>query len=66
MLNSKNKLASYGKQRNKFQEKMFGISKTKFANFCRQTSYYSYARPTQPGPNRTRLCGPCIAIIAGD
>ena len=25
----------------------------------------SYARPVQPGPNRTRLCGPCIAAIAG-
>ena len=30
------------------------------------TSFYSYARPAQPGPNRTRLCGPCIAAIAGD
>ena len=30
------------------------------------TSYYSYARPAQPGPNRTRLCCPCIAAIAGD
>ena len=29
-------------------------------------SYYSYARPAQPGPNRARLCGPCIAAIAGD
>ena len=28
------------------------------------TSYYSYAQPAQPGPNRTRLCGPCIAAIA--
>ena len=25
----------------------------------------SYARPAQPGPIRTRLCGPCIAAIAG-
>ena len=25
----------------------------------------SYARPSQPGPIRTRLCGPCIAAIAG-
>ena len=31
-----------------------------------KTSYCSYARPAQPGPNRTRLCGPCIAAIAGD
>ena len=31
-----------------------------------QTSFCSYARPAQPGPNRTRLCGPCIATIAGD
>ena len=29
------------------------------------TSYCSYARPAQPGPNRTRLCGPCIAALAG-
>ena len=29
------------------------------------TSYCSYARPAQPGLNRTRLCGPCIAAIAG-
>ena len=29
------------------------------------TSYCSYARPAQPGPIRTRLCGPCIAAIAG-
>ena len=29
------------------------------------TSYCSYARPAQPGPIRTRLCGPCIAVIAG-
>ena len=29
------------------------------------TSYYGYARPTQPGLIRTRLCGPCIAVIAG-
>ena len=28
------------------------------------TSYCSYARPAEPGPNRTRLCGPCIAVIA--
>ena len=28
-------------------------------------SYCSYPRPAQPGPNRTRLCGPCIAVIAG-
>ena len=26
-----------------------------------RTSYYSYARPAQPGLNRTRLCGSCIA-----
>ena len=25
----------------------------------------SYAPPAQPGPIRTRLCGPCIAAIAG-
>ena len=25
----------------------------------------SYARPARPGPIRTRLCGPCIAVIAG-
>ena len=25
----------------------------------------SYTRPAQPGPIRTRLCGPCIAAIAG-
>ena len=31
-----------------------------------KTSYYRYARPAQPGPNRTRLCGSCIAAIAGD
>ena len=24
-----------------------------------------HARPAQPGPNRTRLCGPCIAALAG-
>ena len=24
----------------------------------------SYARPAQPGPIRTRLCGPCSAAIA--
>ena len=30
------------------------------------TSYCSYARPAQPGPIRTRLCGPCIAAMAGD
>ena len=29
------------------------------------TSYCSYARSAQPGPNRTRLCGPCIAAKAG-
>ena len=33
---------------------------------CHLTSYYSYARPAQPGLNQTRLCGPCIAAIAGD
>ena len=31
-----------------------------------ETSLCNYARPAQPGPNRTRLCGPCIATIAGD
>ena len=31
-----------------------------------KNSFCSYARPAQPGPNRTRLCGPCIAAIAGD
>ena len=30
-----------------------------------ETSYFSYARSAQPGPNRTRLCGPCIAAKAG-
>ena len=29
------------------------------------TSYCNYSRPTQPGPIRTRLCGPCIAALAG-
>ena len=29
------------------------------------TSYCSYARPAQPGPILTMLCGPCIAVIAG-
>ena len=29
------------------------------------TSYCSYARPAQPGPIRTGLCGPYIAVIAG-
>ena len=29
------------------------------------TSYCSYVRPAQPGPNGTRLCGPCIAAITG-
>ena len=29
------------------------------------TSYCSYARSAQPGPIRTRLCGPCIAAKAG-
>ena len=29
------------------------------------TSYCSYARSAQPGPYRTRLCGPCIAAKAG-
>ena len=29
------------------------------------TSYYSYVWPEQPGPIRTRLCGACIAVIAG-
>ena len=29
------------------------------------TSCCSYARPAQPGPIRTRLCGPCIAALAG-
>ena len=28
-------------------------------------SYCSYARHAQPGPTRTRLCGPCIAALAG-
>ena len=32
-------------------------------NYGANTSYYSYARPAQPGPTRTRLC---IAAIAGD
>ena len=31
-----------------------------------KTSFCSYARPAQHGPNRIRLCGPCIAAIAGD
>ena len=26
---------------------------------------FSYARPAHPGTIRTRLCGPCIAAIAG-
>ena len=29
------------------------------------TGYCIYARPAQPGPIRTRLCGPCIAALAG-
>ena len=29
------------------------------------TSYCSYVRPAQPGLIRTRLCGQCIAVIAG-
>ena len=29
------------------------------------TSYCSYVRPAQPGLIRTRLCGPCIAAVAG-
>ena len=29
------------------------------------TIYCSYARPAQPGPIRTRLCGSCIAVISG-
>ena len=29
------------------------------------TSYSSYVWPAQPGPIRTRLCGPCIAAVAG-
>ena len=33
---------------------------------CSQISFCSYAWPAQPGPNRTRLCGPCIVAIAGD
>ena len=39
------------------------VTKNKYLN---ETSYYSYARPAHPGPNRTRVCGPCIAAIAGD
>ena len=35
-------------------------------NMEKKNSYYSYARPAQPGPNRTRLCGQCITAIAGD
>ena len=31
-----------------------------------RTSYCSFARPAQPGPNWTRLCGPYIAAISGD
>ena len=34
--------------------------------FSYKTSFCSYARPAQSGPNRTRLCGPCIAAITGD
>ena len=29
------------------------------------TSYCSYARLAQSGPIRTRLCWPCLAVIAG-
>ena len=29
------------------------------------SGYCSYARSAQPGPIRTRLCGPCIAAKAG-
>ena len=32
----------------------------------KETSFCSYARPAQPCPNRTRLCGPCIAAVVGD
>ena len=32
----------------------------------KHTSKCSYARSAQPGPSRTRLCGPCIVAIAGD
>ena len=41
------------------------ISAAQF-NCSATTSYYSYARPAQPGQNWTRLCGPCMAAIAGD
>ena len=44
-----------------------GIKLTSSSENCkiRKTSFCSYARPAQPGPNRTRLCGPCIAAITG-
>ena len=44
---------------------LFLVKIRQFDNNCR-TSFCSYARSAQPGPNRTRLCGPCIAAIAGD
>ena len=47
-----------GRKRQLFQKMVYSKKK--------RTSYYSYARPAQPGPNRTRLCGPCIAAVADD
>ena len=38
----------------------------KLHRFMKTTSFCSYAWPAQPGPNRTRLCEPCIAAIAGN
>ena len=38
----------------------------KLHRFMKTTSFCSYARPAQPGPNRTRLWEPCIAAVAGD
>ena len=44
----------------------FGAHYIPWFQILKKTSFCSYARPVQPGPNRTRLCGPCIAAIAGD
>ena len=45
---------------------VFGIQKEILDVNRPKTSYCSYARPAQPGPNRTRLCRPYIAAITGD
>ena len=55
-------LASVGQ---KFGDRKIKIKVVSDATITK-TSYCSYARPAQPGPNRTRLCGPYIAAICGD